>query len=187
MFDKIIDLDKNFLIYLHGLGSEKWDFIWLLITKQTNWIPVFLVVIYLLFHYLGWKKSLFVLVLMALMITFSDQFTNMIRRTFERLRPINDTSINEQLRILIHPTSFSFTSGHATTSTMVATFVILLLKPYTKHILWFVLFPIFFAYSRLYLGVHFPIDILTGATIGFTLGYLFYKLHGYLSSKIFTS
>ena len=185
MFEKIIHLDKTILIYLNNLGTEQWDPFWLFITRHFNWSPVFIVVLYLFFKYLGWKKGVFLLFFLAVFITFSDQFTNFIRSVFERLRPNNDPAIKDQLRRLINPQNYSFTSGHATTSTAVAVFAVQLLKKHTRYIYLFVLFPVLFAYSRLYLGVHFPIDILTGATIGAMIGFLFVKLYRFLETRFF--
>lgn len=185
MFEKIIALDKQLLVFLNNLGSETWDDFWFVITDKFCWTPVYLVVMYLMFRFFGWKKTLFTLFLLALFITFSDQFTNLIRVIFKRLRPNNDPIIQHQIRRLHNSANYSFISGHATTSTMVTVFVISLLKPYTKYIQFFVIFPLFFAYSRIYLGVHFPIDILTGATVGGGLGFLFFKLHGVWSRRVF--
>jgi undecaprenyl-diphosphatase len=185
VFDKLIQFDKQFLIYLNNLGSEKWDNLWLFITHQTNWAPLFVLVLVIMFRYVGWKKGLFLLFFIAIMITFSDQFTNFIRVVFKRLRPNNDTEIQHLLRTLINPQSFSFTSGHATTSTLVTVFIIRLLKNEFKYIWAFMVFPIVFAYSRLYLGVHFPIDILTGALNGFIMGTLFYFLYKKIELKFF--
>lgn len=185
MFDKLIQLDKQVLIFLNGLGSEKWDGLWLFITHQTNWIPLFVVVLAVMFRYVGWKKGLFLLLFIGIMVAFSDQFTNLIRVIFKRLRPNNDPEIQQFLRTLINPQSYSFASGHATTSTLVTVFIIRLLKNEFKYIWAFVLFPLVFAYSRLYLGVHFPIDILTGAVNGFIMGTLFYFLFKKIERKYF--
>lgn len=185
MFEKIIHLDKSLLIYLNSLGSEQWDPFWLYITRHFNWTPVFIIVLFLLFKFLGWKKGVFLIFFLAVFITFSDQFTNLIRVIFERLRPNNDPAIKDQLRTLIRPQNYSFTSGHATTSTAVTVFAIQLLKKHTKFIYLFALFPIFFAYSRLYLGVHFPIDIATGATVGALIGFAFVKLFRFFEIKFF--
>ena len=187
MFDFLIQKDKQLLIYLNNLGSEQWDPFWLFITNQFNWAPLFLLIIFLTFKKLGWKKGGFLFLFIIFMVAFSDQFTNMIRGIFERLRPNNDLSINHLLRTLITPQSYSFTSGHATTSMVFSVFVYNLFKDHYKYIKFIFIFPIFFAYSRLYLGVHFPIDILTGASIGCVLGYSFYKLHSFLQRKIFTT
>lgn len=185
MFEKIIQLDKSLLIYLNNLGSEKWDPLWLFITRHFNWSPVFIVILFLFFKFLGWKKGVFLLFFLAVFVTFSDQFTNLIRAIFERLRPNNDTTINDQLRTLINPQNYSFISGHATTSTAVTVFAIQLLKTHTKYIYLFIIFPVLFAYSRLYLGVHFPIDIVTGATIGSLIGFGFVMLFRIIESKFF--
>lgn len=185
MFEKIIQLDKELLIYLNNLGSEQWDPVWLFITHQFNWSPVFIVVIFLFFYFLGWKKGVFLLFFLAIFITCSDQFVNLIRSIFERLRPNNDPLINDQLRTLINPQNYSFISGHATTSTAVAVFAIQLLKKHSKYIYLFALFPLTFAYSRLYLGVHFPIDILTGALVGSLIGFTFLKLFRTIETKFF--
>lgn len=184
MIENIIQKDKELLIYLNSLGSEQWDGFWLTITNQFYWTPLFVFLLFLVFKQFGWKKGLFTVVFIALLVTFSDQFTNFIRGVFERLRPNNDPEIKDVLRTLIRPQSYSFVSGHATTSTVVTVFIILLLKKHIKYIKLLVLFPLIFAYSRLYLGVHFPTDILAGFINGSIIGSLAYKLYIFLDKRI---
>ncbi len=176
LLDKIIQYDKDLLVYLNGLGTENWDGLWLLITNQLSWIPLYLLFFYLIFRSFGWKKGLGLLLLTALMVTFSDQFTVFIKDYFERLRPNRDPSINEITRILKNNSSFSFVSGHATTSTGVTLLMHLRLKKYYPYTGLFFIWPLLFSYSRIYLGVHFPIDVLTGALLGLLIGYSFFKL-----------
>lgn len=184
MIENIIQKDKELLIYLNNLGSEQWDGFWLTITNQFTWTPLFAFMLFLVFKQFGWKKGLFTVIFIAALVTFSDQFTNFIRGVFERLRPNNDPEIKAVLRTLIRPQSYSFVSGHATTSTVVTVFIILLLKKYVKYIQLLVLFPLIFAYSRLYLGVHFPIDILGGFINGSIIGLLAYKLYNLFANRI---
>ena len=176
LFDKIIQYDKDLLVYLNGLGTENWDGVWLLITNQLSWIPLYLLFFYLIFRSFGWKKGLGFVLLTALLVTFSDQFTVFIKNYFERLRPNRDPSINEIIRILKNNSSFSFVSGHATTSTAVTLFMHLRLKKHYPYTGLFFIWPLLFSYSRVYLGVHFPIDVLTGALLGLLIGYSFFKL-----------
>ena len=174
--DKIIQLDKDLLVFLNGLGNENWDSFWLITTNQLSWIPLYLVFFYLIFKSLGWKKGVALIILTALLVTFSDQFTVFIKNSFERLRPNRDPSINEIIRILKNNKSFSFVSGHATTSTAVSLFMHLTLKKYYNYTILFFIWPLLFAYSRIYIGVHFPIDVTIGALLGFLIGIIFYRL-----------
>lgn len=185
MFDTIIQKDKELLIFLNNLGSEQWDSFWLIITNQLSWSPLFLLVFYLVIKSFGWKKGGFVIFSLILLVAFSDQFVNLIKDSIARLRPNNDPEINHLLRHLKNPQSFSFISGHATTSTFFSVFVILLLREKYKYIYFIAIFPLFFAYSRLYLGVHFPLDIAFGILTGVLLANGYYFLFKKVDKKLF--
>lgn len=174
--ERIIEKDKELFIYLNSLGVESWDHFWMIITNQFNWIPLFLLLFILIFKAYGWKKGIILVVVTTLLVAFSDQFVNFIKDFFERLRPNNDPSINNIIRILKTPRSFSFVSGHSTTSFAVTTFMILTLKKYYKYAYLLLIWPILFAYSRIYIGVHFPIDIIVGMLLGVLEGVIFYKI-----------
>lgn len=174
--DSIIVKDKELLVYLNSLGVESWDQFWMIVTNQFSWIPLFLLLFILIFKAYGWKKGIVLLLVTALLITFSDQFVNFIKDYFGRLRPNNDPTINEIIRILKRPRSFSFVSGHSTTSFAVTTFMILSFKQFYKYPYILLIWPILFAYSRIYVGVHFPIDIFVGMLLGVLEGFIFYKI-----------
>ncbi len=186
LLDKIIALDKSALIYLNNLGSERWDGFWLTITHQYNWIPLFVLMLFLIFKVYGFKKGLIILGIAAVLVAFTDQFVNLIKHTFERLRPNNDPAIKGLIRILHTPHSFSFVSGHATNSTANTLLIYLLLKKQFKYAWLFFAWPLVFAYSRIYLGVHYPIDVLTGALLGLLLGFGFYKICLFVLGKVGT-
>jgi len=174
--DTLIETDKELFVYLNSLGVESWDQFWMLITHQFNWIPLFLLLFILIFRSYGWKKGIVLVLVAALLVAFSDQFVNFIKDYFGRLRPNNDPTINEMIRILKRPRSFSFVSGHSTTSFAATTFLILTLKKYYNHSYLLLIWPILFAYSRIYIGVHFPIDIFAGMLLGILEGFIFYKI-----------
>jgi undecaprenyl-diphosphatase len=163
-------------VYLNSLGLETWDGFWMFVTNQFSWIPLFLFMFFLIFKAYGWKKGVLLIFIVAILVTFSDQFVNLIKDYFGRLRPNNDPSINKLIRILKTPHSFSFVSGHSTTSFAVTIFVIATLKKHYNYTLLFLFWPLLFAYSRIYVGVHFPIDIFMGMLLGITLGSVFYKI-----------
>ena len=185
MFEDILQKDQELLIYLNNLGSEFWDPIWLGITNQFYWTPLFVLIFYLTIKTFGWKKGLFTIVMMIILVALSDQFTNLVKNTVMRIRPNNDSLIKLSLKELLNPQSYSFYSGHAATSSVFTVFVILTLKKHLKYIWLMVFFPLVFSYSRLYLGVHYPIDILTGLLMGTLLGIVYYKLYIMLTQYYF--
>ncbi|CAL2081884.1 phosphatase PAP2 family protein [Tenacibaculum sp. 190524A05c] len=184
--DSIISKDAELLIFLNNLGNEKWDSFWLTITNQFNWVPLFVIILLLIFWRFGLKKTLFTLLFITVLVAFSDQFTNLIKNTTGRLRPCNTLELQEYLRQFSYkPRGYSFWSGHASLSTTFTVFIILLLRSRFKFIYLLVLFPMVFGYSRVYLGVHYPGDITVGYISGIVFGTLFYKLYSFLYSKIF--
>ena len=192
MLEKILSLDTKLLIFLNELGSEKYDGFWFLITKQIYWTPFFILLLYLIFKKIGIKQGLIVLVFVAILITVNDQTTNLIRLIFKRLRPCNDPEINKTIRLILlnplkmeyyRPIQYSFVSGHASNSMATMLFIYLLMRKYYKYIGLVFIFPLVFAYSRIYCGVHYPIDILGGYIYGGTLGFAFYKLYGFLQTR----
>lgn len=177
MLEKIIALDKELFVFLNGLGSPAFDSLWLFITKQTNWTPIFLLVFYLIYKKVGLKNLGIMILFIAFLILICDQTANLFKNTFERLRPCNDLQIKDIIRVVKHSDTFSFFSGHATNSMATTVFVYLIMRKHYKHIYLLFLFPLIFAYSRIYLGLHFPGDILTGYTFGAIFGFLFYKIY----------
>ena len=176
MLEKIVSLDKKVFIFLNGLGSETFDGMWLIITKQIYWTPLFLLIFYLLYKKIGGKNLLIVLGFIAVLLLVCDQTANIFKHLVHRLRPCNDPEIKDIIRIVHSSSSFSFFSGHATNSMATTVFVFLLFKRYYKYAVLLFLFPLIFTYSRIYLGLHFPIDILTGYLFGAVFGYFFHKL-----------
>lgn len=185
MIEKLLSLDTQLLIYLNGLGSAGFDALWLAITKQTNWTPFFLVLLYLIYKKIGTKQTLFVLLFVAILVAITDQATNAVKYSFERLRPCSNPEINTIIRVVKSSASFSFFSGHAANSMAVSVFIYQLLKPHYGQVYWLFLWPLIFAYSRIYLGLHYPLDIMCGYLFGITSGYFVYKAYKIAQQKYF--
>ena len=185
MLEKLLSLDTELFVFLNGLGSPAYDGLWLLITKQSNWIPLFLLLLYVIFKKLGAKQTLYLLLFIAILVTFTDQMTNLVKNNVQRLRPCNNPEIASYIRIVKMSNAFSFFSGHAANSMAVAAFIYFTLRSYFKHFELIFLWPFIFAYSRIYLGLHYPGDILTGYLFGFTFGFLMFKLYKKAQSKYF--
>jgi undecaprenyl-diphosphatase len=177
MLEKVLQLDVQLLVYLNSLGSATFDGLWLFITKQSNWTPFFLLLLYLVYKKIGVKSTLFLLLFITLLLVVTDQTCNLFKYTFQRLRPCNNPDIKSIIRIVKSSDTFSFFSGHAANSMATMTFLFLLLKKYYRYAFLLFLFPLIFAYSRIYLGLHYPLDILTGYLFGASFGYVTYKLY----------
>jgi undecaprenyl-diphosphatase len=177
MLEKVIAFDTQLFIYLNGLGSETYDSFWLFITKQSNWTPFFLLILYLVYKKIGVKSTLFLLLFVTLLLVVTDQTCNLFKFTFQRLRPCNNPEIKSFIRIVKSSDTFSFFSGHAANSMATMTFLFLLLKKHYRYAFLLFLFPLIFAYSRIYLGLHYPLDIFTGYLFGASFGFIAYKLY----------
>lgn len=184
MLDYLIYLDKKLFIFLNNLGSNPFDEIWLLLTNQLNWIPFFLILLFILYKKLGTKKLGIAILIVAALITFTNEITDVIKFSVQRIRPCNDQKLIGLIRVVKDSDTFSYFSGHAANSTAAMMFVFLILRKHYKYSYLLFLYPLIFAYSRIYLGLHFPLDIISGFIFGGCTGFLFYFLFEKISNKL---
>ena len=173
MLNRIKEFDTDLLIFLNNLGSQEWDPFWLAVTDKLTFLPFFLLIIYFLYKENGFYKLLFILLSIALLILFTDQFTNVIKDSFERLRPCGVDELQQYLRnIEVRCGKYGFFSAHAANSMAVTTLLISSFKfCYKKWIsLLLISWVVFFSYSRIYLGVHYPLDTFFGLFFGLLFG-----------------
>lgn len=179
MLERIIEIDTQLLLFLNGLGTSSWDGFWMFMTTSITSLPIYLIAAYFVYKYYGIKKMLFSLLFLAILITISDQTANLFKYGFGRLRPCHNEEINSLVR-LVKPYcggKYSFFSAHASTSMAIVVYFSLLLKNHIKYfptvlIIW----SLFVGYSRIYIGVHFPFDVLFGFLVGSLIGILIYSL-----------
>ncbi|GGD25528.1 phosphatase PAP2 family protein [Hyunsoonleella pacifica] len=185
MIEQLLEYDTELFLFLNNLGSEPWDTLWLIITDKLTFIPLYAILLFLLYKKFGAKSLLVFVVVVALMITFTDQVTNMFKRGFERPRPCGVSDLADQLRfIAVRCGKYGFFSGHSSNSMAAAVFAGLALRSYYKNLIFVLLFwSAIVAYSRIYVGVHYPLDIVCGLTFGAISGFLFYKLSQYLLER----
>lgn len=127
------------------------------------------------------------LVFTALLILVTDQLSNFFKYGVQRLRPCYDTDVNGSMRQVKEfcGGKFGYFSAHAANSFAVAFFFTFLLRSKYRYIgVFLMVWAFIVAYSRVYIGVHFPLDVLTGGLIGLILGWLFAKLYIFALQKI---
>lgn len=184
MLDKLQNIDRELFLYLNNLGIEEWDWFWVFLTEKETSIPFYALLLFLIFKKTSLKGLGITVLVVALMITFTDQFANFAKDTFQRYRPCNEDFIEYGRFLAKYCGKFGYFSGHAISSFATASLVSNILKPYYKNVFYWMFFWAFMiTYSRIYVGVHYPGDILTGASLGVITGYLFYKLHAFFTSK----
>ncbi len=187
MIEELVNLDVDLFIYLNNLGSETWDAFWMFYTTKFNWIPFYAVLAYLIFKQVNTKMFILTLLVIALMITFTDQVTNLFKKVLVmRLRPCHNEDIDGLFRLVkaYCGGQYGYFSGHASNSMSIAIFTSLMLKSKYKYIPYIMIpWAMAMGYSRIYIGVHYPLDVVSGMLFGMLSGYLFYKLDNYLQSR----
>lgn len=183
MIEQILQYDTELFIFLNSLGTKTWDPFWMAYTTKFNWIPFYAILLYLIYKQIGLKPMIVTIVVAALMILFTDQVTNLFKRGFHRLRPCHLAEMIDGMRLVRSGCGgkYGFFSGHASNSMAAAVFIGFMLKNRFKFILYILLIWAFLmAYSRVYIGVHYPLDIVLGMTFGALSGFAFYKLNLYV-------
>jgi len=178
MWETLVQLDRDVFQFFNSLQIGEYSQFWIFVTKIEHWIPLYFFFFILLYRSTSWKKGLASIGMVLTTAVFTLWLTDLVKNFVERLRPNNEPILMETINILQEPENFSFWSGHSAVSFAVTTIVILLLQHY-KPSRWYYLFyiwPITFAMSRLFVGVHYPADITVGMFVGLLTGYLFFKL-----------
>ncbi|MEM8929162.1 MAG: phosphatase PAP2 family protein [Bacteroidota bacterium] len=177
MWEKLLQWDRATLIYLNGLGNAHYDGFWSMVTKFPTWTPFFLLMLVAFFLKHPKRHALVQILFLLLVAGCIGILSNFTKEWVGRLRPCNDPEINTMIRVLRRPSDFSFFSGHASTSFSVIILAYLFLRKRWKWSFMLFIWPLLFSYSRIYLGVHFPLDIMAGAAMGGLFALLFYRFY----------
>jgi undecaprenyl-diphosphatase len=177
-FGGVQRLDEQLFVSLNSLGSERWDGLWLFVTNKLSWIPFFVALLYLVYRHYGLKNMLIIMALIVVMITATDQLANLFKHGFERPRPCREEHLKEIIRYIAPRCGrYGYFSAHAASSMALAVFLGLLFRKTYKHLVFLLLFcASIVGFSRIYVGVHYPLDTLTGMVIGALVGFLLYKI-----------
>ncbi len=180
MLDELIHWDRELFLLVNTSGNQSWDNFWLLLSNKWSAIPLYILLFFFCLKQLGLRRTIVVMVAVAIMVTMTDQLANFFKNGFQRLRPCFDTEVAPLMRLVKDTCGgrFGFYSAHASNTMAVALFFTHLLKswwalPGVLLLLWAFLV----ACSRIFLGVHFPGDVIAGIITGLVFGWLFSRLY----------
>jgi len=169
MLDALVDADTAAFIAVNGLHHPFWDHFMMMFSDKWVWIPLYIVLAYVIFRNRGWRFLVVCLLSMVVVMLITDGFTsNILRPLVGRLRPSNlDNPVSAVTHVVegYRGGAFGFPSSHSANSWGLAFFIALVLRH--KWLTAFMtLWALVTCYSRLYLGVHYPGDLLVGMLIG---------------------
>lgn len=172
--ETLINIDRDLFLTLNGWHHPVADWIMFYVSKMWVWIPIYLAVVYYIIR--TWKKeSIWIILSMILCVVLTDQLTNITKEVFQRPRPSHALD----LQGMVHHVQgylggkYGFVSGHSANVFGFALLSSLIIK---RKWFYFVAFSwaALVAYSRIYLGVHYPLDILGGMVLGLSVAGLVY-------------
>lgn len=184
-----IELDKNLLLKINGSDSLFWDgFMWTATTTYI-WIPLGVILLYIIFKNNSLKETLLTIISISLVIALADQISSGIcKPLFQRFRPTQEADLMYLIDIVNNYRGgrYGFISSHAANSFGIAIFLSLLIRYKLLSVIMFS-WATLNAYTRMYLGVHYPGDILFGTITGLICGYLVYSVYKWIKNKYFHS
>ncbi len=185
MLEYLKHIDVKFLLAINGMHTPFLDDCMLLVTNRFTWIPLYVLII----AFLYWKKQrtfLLILFFIILTVVCSDLFaSSFMKPLFQRLRPCHDIRVNTFLYMLKDSCGgkYGFVSSHAANTFGLAMFLFLLLRNEYRWIGLFFFWAALVSLSRVYLGVHYPFDILVGGMSGIVMAVIFYSLYRFCLRK----
>lgn len=180
MIDQILQWDTELFLSLNTWGISALDPFFLAISKVTIWIPLYAFFIFFIFKKFDTKNALIIVAGAIVVTILTDQLSvHLFKNVFERLRPCWNEAIEGQMRLVKDGCGgkFGFVSSHATNTFGFALYMGMVFKDRVNWVLpTLTIWALFISYSRVYLGVHYPLDVICGGILGSAIGITIFNL-----------
>lgn len=176
MLDALTRIDEQLFLQLNGQVSPFIDQLMFIISDKYVWIPFYIILLAFIIRKYKWR-SVWIVIGVILLITLTDQVSNVLKENVKRFRPCKDPEISHLVHIVNNycRSSYGFVSGHAANSMALAGLISLLFR--NRWVIYGIVFwSVIVSYSRIYLGVHFPGDVTGGWIVGLTFAFLIYYI-----------
>jgi len=184
--DFLKSIDTSLFLAINRCHNPAMDFIMYWLSDRMIWVHMYIVFILLIIYYYKYK-ALILLLGVGLVILVCDQLASgLLKELVHRLRPSHEPSLAGLIHINGGPGGlYGFASSHAANAFGMATFLWLTMRPWLKWMrYWLVIWASLVSYSRIYNGVHYPADVITGVMIGIIVGWIFARLFMYFDIKL---
>ncbi len=183
--EQLLQWDKELFLALNFDGGAFLDEFFWIVTGKLTWVPLYVLILLLMYRRYGWKHTLIAAIFIGLTVGACDQISNLFKHNLPKLRPTHTPELADLMHFVhgYRGGLYGTVSAHAATTFGIATFTIAMIR--SRWFVWMMIaWAVLVSYSRIYVGAHYPLDILSGALVGVLVAIVAVKLFRLTMTKL---